>query len=109
MSIRTAARSLPHRHGSAGYKNHRVAQTVEEQKDLGGEPDKCVVYWYEYYLFESDDNEVQKMREECLAGKLLCGTCKKKLADKLMKFITEHQERREKITKEMIDKLIIKE
>jgi len=70
--------------------------TVEEQKELGGEPDKCNVYWYEYYLFEPDDKKVEELRTNCLSGKLLCGQCKK-------------QERRNKFTTEMIDKMIIKE
>ncbi|MHA1243711.1 MAG: tryptophan--tRNA ligase [Candidatus Heimdallarchaeota archaeon] len=84
-------------------------ETMEEQKDLGGEPDKCNVYWYEYYLFESDDKKIATMRKDCLGGKLLCGQCKKALAEKLSKFLEEHQERRNKITKEQVDKLIIKE
>ncbi|MHA1212962.1 MAG: tryptophan--tRNA ligase [Candidatus Heimdallarchaeota archaeon] len=83
--------------------------TVEEQKELGGEPDKCNVYLYEYYLFEPDDKKIQEMKTDCLAGKLLCGQCKKKLAEKVKLFITEHQERRNKVTKKMIDDRIIKE
>ncbi len=83
--------------------------TVEEQKELGGEPDKCNVYWYEYYLFEPDDKKITAMRKNCLSGNLLCGQCKKILAEKLVKFIEKHQEQRNKITKEQIDKLIIKE
>lgn len=83
-------------------------ETVEEQREKGGEPDKCIVYWYEYYLFEPDEKEIKKMREDCLAGELLCGQCKKKLAEEVKEFIADHQERRNKITKEQIDKLIIK-
>lgn len=84
-------------------------ETMEEQRKLGGEPDKCNVYWYEYYLFEPDDKKIATMRKDCLSGKLLCGQCKKALAVKLKKFIEEHQDRRNKITKEQVDKLIIKE
>ncbi|MBN1329018.1 MAG: tryptophan--tRNA ligase [Candidatus Heimdallarchaeota archaeon] len=83
--------------------------TIEEQRELGGDPDKCNVYWYEYYLFEPNDEKITQMRSDCLGGKLLCGQCKKQLAEKVKLFITEHQERRNKITKELIDKLIIKE
>ena len=71
--------------------------------------DRCIVYWYEYYLFEPDDKKLQQMKADCLGGKLLCGHCKKNLAEKVSGFIAEHQERREKISKEMIDKMIIKE
>ncbi len=83
--------------------------TIEEQRELGGEPDKCNVYWYEYYLFEPDDEKMAQMRNDCLGGKLLCGQCKKALAEKVKLFISEHQERRNKISKELIDKLIIKD
>jgi len=83
--------------------------TVEEQRELGGEPDKCIVYQYEYYLFEPDDEKLKQMRADCLGGKLLCGFCKKNLAEKVYQFIAEHQERRDKISKEMIEKMIIKE
>ncbi|MGC9778800.1 MAG: tryptophan--tRNA ligase [Candidatus Heimdallarchaeota archaeon] len=83
--------------------------TVEEQSELGGEPDKCNIYWYEYYLFEPDDNKVNEMRSNCLAGKLLCGQCKKILAEKVKQFVSDHQEKRSKFTDEMITKMIIKE
>ncbi|MEA2070937.1 MAG: tryptophan--tRNA ligase [Asgard group archaeon] len=83
-------------------------ETVEEQRKLGGEPEKCIVYQYEYYLFEPDDAEVQKMWNDCKAGKLLCGQCKKKLAGEVEVFLKEHQAKREQFTKEMIDDLIIK-
>jgi len=83
--------------------------TVEEQRELGGEPDKCNVYWYEYYLFEPDDKKIEEMRTNCLSGKLLCGHCKKTLAEKVKTFVEEHQERRNKFTDEMIDRMIIKE
>ncbi|MCK5182907.1 MAG: tryptophan--tRNA ligase [Candidatus Heimdallarchaeota archaeon] len=83
--------------------------TVEEQRELGGEPDKCNVYWYDYYLFEPDDKKIEEMRSNCLSGKLLCGQCKKSLAEKVKTFVAEHQERRNKFTDEMIDKMIIKE
>ncbi|HUT80915.1 MAG TPA: tryptophan--tRNA ligase [Candidatus Bathyarchaeia archaeon] len=83
--------------------------TVEEQRELGGEPDKCNVYWYEYYLFEPNDKNIAQMRNDCLGGKLLCGQCKKQLGEKVKLFISEHQERRNKITKDLIDKLIIKD
>jgi tryptophanyl-tRNA synthetase len=83
--------------------------TVEEQRELGGEPDKCIIYQYEYYLFEPDDSEITKMKDDCLDGKLLCGQCKKKLATKVMAFLEEHQQKRAKITEKKIEKLIIKE
>jgi len=83
--------------------------TVEEQKELGGQPDICNIYWYEYYLFEPDDKKIQEMRSDCLAGKLLCGSCKKRLGEKVKQFLIEHQKRREQITKELIEERIIKQ
>jgi tryptophanyl-tRNA synthetase len=52
--------------------------TKEEQRAKGGEITKCVVYEYCKNHFIKDDKELQKMFEECVTGKNLCGECKAK-------------------------------
>ena len=52
--------------------------TIEEQKKKGGEPEKCVVFEYCKNHFIKDDKILEKMYEECISGKNLCGECKKK-------------------------------
>ncbi len=82
--------------------------TVEEQRRLGGEADICPVYHYYYYLFEEDDKELSRIYDDCKSGRLLCGDCKMLLADRAKKFISKHQERREK-AKEILDEFIVED
>ncbi len=68
--------------------------TAEEQRRLGGEPEKCVVFeMYTYHLIESDA-ELEEIRENCKSGKILCGQCKRYAAELLENFLKEHQELR---------------
>lgn len=70
--------------------------TIEEQRKLGGNPDICSIYLYEYFLFEPIDEKIKETREACLKGELLCGEHKQKFAETVKKFLIEHQEKREK-------------
>jgi tryptophanyl-tRNA synthetase len=69
--------------------------TVAEQRRLGANPDVCSVFAYDYFLF-MDDREIENLRLDCLAGNILCGECKQVLAERVKKFLVEHQEKREK-------------
>lgn len=69
--------------------------TAEEQKRLGGEPEKCVVFeFYAYHLIESDD-ELKRIMEDCSSGKMLCGTCKKFASELIVEFLKDHKEKRD--------------
>ena len=67
--------------------------TAEEQRKLGGEPQKCPIFELNAYHLISDDNELRKLYEDCVSGRILCGRCKKETAEKLKEFLKEHQER----------------
>jgi tryptophanyl-tRNA synthetase len=69
--------------------------TIEEQKRLGANPDVCSVFAYEYFLF-MNDKEIEELRYDCLAGNIMCGECKLTLAERVERFLTEHQANREK-------------
>jgi len=69
--------------------------TIEEQERLGANPDICSVFSYDYFLF-MDDSEIEDLRFKCLAGDVMCGDCKRVLADRVKTFLKEHQEKREK-------------
>ena len=69
--------------------------TVKEQKRLGANPDVCSVYAYDYFLF-MNQNEIEELRFKCSSGNIMCGDCKQVLASRVSKFLTEHQEQREK-------------
>jgi tryptophanyl-tRNA synthetase len=69
--------------------------TLEEQRQLGANADICSVFAYDYLLF-MDDKEIEDLRLKCLSGNIMCGECKQVLADRVSKFLIEHQEKREK-------------
>jgi tryptophanyl-tRNA synthetase len=69
--------------------------TVEEQRRLGANPDVCSVFAYDYFLF-MDEKEIEDLRFKCLAGNIMCGECKRILAERVKKFLVEHQEKRER-------------
>ncbi|NAZ32297.1 MAG: tryptophan--tRNA ligase [Acidilobus sp.] len=65
--------------------------TAEEQRRLGGEPDKCPVFdQYLYYLLP-DDSELASVEARCRSGTLLCGECKRFGSERLAKFLEAHQ------------------
>jgi tryptophanyl-tRNA synthetase len=78
--------------------------TIEEQKQLGANPDVCSVYSYDYFLF-MDDDEIQDLRFNCQAGEIMCGDCKQVLAERVRKFLSEHQQKREK-TKNVVEEFL---
>jgi tryptophanyl-tRNA synthetase len=80
--------------------------TIAEQKKSGGVPDICSVYQYFYYLFEPDDDAIKERHEKCKKGKIMCGECKKDLADRINKFLSEHQRKREE-AKKTVDKFML--
>ncbi len=67
--------------------------TSEEQRRLGGEPDKCMVYELYLYHLIDDDLELAKVYNECRCGKLTCGEDKRRCAGLVEKFLRAHQER----------------
>ncbi len=81
--------------------------TAAEQRRLGGEPDKCVVFELYTYHLVSKDRELERIREECMSGKLLCGHCKKMAADLIEEFLREHQEKRDEVESVLDDYTII--
>jgi tryptophanyl-tRNA synthetase len=70
-------------------------QSLAEQKKLGGEPDKCSIYEFLVFHLSDDDKELLELDAECRSGKRMCGTCKKDVAERIEKFLREHQQARE--------------
>lgn len=69
--------------------------TLDEQKKLGGEPEKCSVYELLLFHLIDDDNELMELHSECVNGSRMCGSCKSLAAELMSDFLTEHQELRE--------------
>lgn len=81
--------------------------TAEEQRRLGGEPEKCVVFeLYSFHLIEND-KELEQIESDCRGGKLLCGKCKKMAAEMINNFLREHQEKMKEAEEKLQDYTII--
>jgi len=79
--------------------------TAAEQRKLGGEPEKCPVYEMLSYHLITDDKELEKVYTRCRSGEMLCGQCKREAAERLRKFLEEHQRRLEK-ARDVVDKVV---
>lgn len=83
-------------------------ETVEEQRRLGGNVDVCTVFQYYYFLFEPDDTALSERKSACRSGDLLCGPCKQELAERLVKYVTAHQRKREE-ARNVLDQFLLKD
>ena len=67
--------------------------TLEEQKRLGGEPDKCSLYLLNLFHMVTDDLELYEIRRKCTAGEITCGQCKKETAERVVAFLKDFREK----------------
>jgi tryptophanyl-tRNA synthetase len=67
--------------------------TLEEQKSLGGEPDKCSIFLLNLFHMVTDDAELAEIRRRCCAGEVNCGQCKKETAERVVIFLKEFREK----------------
>ena len=81
--------------------------TAEEQRRLGGEPDKCTVYdMYMYYL-APDDKDLHKIYTECINGEILCGMCKRRAFERLKEILNIIKEKYVKISESgIVDEVV---
>jgi len=88
----------------AKVKNAKTGgrMTLEAQKRLGGEPDKCTAYELLLFHLIPDDKEIAEIYHECKSGKRMCGPCKAYAAELMAEFLRGHQEERE-IARERLD------
>jgi len=76
-------------------------ETVEEHRELGGDPDIDVSYQYlTYYL--DDDDELKRIYEEYKSGRMLTGELKKILIDVIKPIVARHQKARSAVTDEVV-------
>jgi len=83
-------------------------ETLEEQKELGGVPEDCIVYEILLYHMMGSDKEVEKIYEACRMGALICGECKSRVADYMRRFFEDFSTKRkraEKIAESILDKV----
>jgi tryptophanyl-tRNA synthetase len=75
---------------TGGRKNRKM------QEELGGEPQKCMIYKILMYHFEEDDEVLAQEFEQCVKGELLCGEHKQTCVERVLKFVKHHREKKEK-------------
>ncbi len=79
------------------------ANTLEEHKKKGGNPDVDVSFQYLKFLFEEDDKKIAEIEQDFRSGSMTSGELKNCLADKVEKFLKEHQQAKEKAKKKLDD------
>jgi tryptophanyl-tRNA synthetase len=67
--------------------------TLEEQKRLGGEPDKCSLFLLNLFHMVTDDAELAGIRSRCVGGEITCGQCKKDTAERVVAFLKDFREK----------------
>lgn len=72
------------------------AETVEEHRRQGGNPDIDVSFQWLQILFEPDDKKIKRIRDDYGSGALLTGELKQILIDKINSFLSEHAKARKK-------------
>ena len=71
-------------------------ESAEIQRREGGDPGACSVFeTMLYHTLENDDDEVERIAEECRTGQRLCGQCKKEAAQHLEDFLKDLKTRRD--------------
>ena len=61
--------------------------TAAEQRKSGADPTVCSIFQYYFFLFEEDNAKLAERERRCRGGEMLCGECKKDVAEKLNKFL----------------------
>jgi tryptophanyl-tRNA synthetase len=78
--------------------------TIALQRELGGNPDVCPVFWYLRYLFEDEKNSDERYKK-CKNGSLLCHECKHDLIEPAKSYMVEFKRRRER-AKDEVDRFL---
>ncbi|EHK98565.1 putative Tryptophanyl-tRNA synthetase, cytoplasmic [Glarea lozoyensis 74030] len=75
--------------------------TMEEQREKGGDTEKDVAYQYLTFFLE-DDEELEKIGNDYRTGKMLTGELKAKCISELQVYVKGFQERRAQVTDEVV-------
>jgi tryptophanyl-tRNA synthetase len=67
--------------------------TLVEQKEKGGEPEKCSLFLLNLFHMVEDDRELEEIRRKCLGGEMMCGQCKKETAERVLTFLAQFREK----------------
>lgn len=79
--------------------------TLEEHRELGGNPDVDVAYQY-LSFFSYDDDHLEKLAADYRAGKILSSEMKKECIDVLQKYVADYQARRAQVDDDVVAKFM---
>ncbi|KAI6785724.1 Tryptophan--tRNA ligase [Emericellopsis cladophorae] len=80
-------------------------ETLEEHRELGGNPDVDVAYQYLQFMMD-DDEELARLNREYRSGELLTGEMKNVCIEHLQKYVTGFQERRAKVNEDVVNEFM---
>jgi tryptophanyl-tRNA synthetase len=67
--------------------------TLAEQRESGGEPEKCPLFLLNLFHMVADDQELEELRIKCLSGQMMCGQCKKETTERVLFFVRDMREK----------------
>lgn len=79
--------------------------TAKEQREKGGNPDKCRVLDLFSFMFEKDEKALEDRKQRCKKGELLCGPCKRDLKGSIEEFRTSHLDKKKQMI-ELAEKIV---
>lgn len=82
-------------------------ETVEEHREKGGNPEIDIACQYLKFFF-LNEKESEDLFQKYKKGEILSSEVKKQLAEKLIEFTSQFQERLAKVTQKDLDKTILK-
>ena len=77
-------------------------QTLAEQKEHGGQPDICPIFFLNMFHMIENDTELDNVKQQCLRGELMCGQCKKDTAARVDVFLADFNDRLDSVA-HMVD------
>jgi len=75
--------------------------SIEEHRKKGGNPDNDVSFLWLRYLFEDDDKKLEELYHKYKTGRILTTELKLILIEKTIRFLSQHNKRKEKARKEV--------
>jgi len=82
--------------------------SLDEQRKYGGVPEVCTVYELVLYHLEPSEKKLTELYESCKSGNIMCGECKKNVAEMMKDFLNEFSKKREK-SKKIAQKILERE
>lgn len=79
--------------------------TMKEHRELGGDVVNDMAFRY-LTFFEESDSEIERIDKEYSSGRMLSGELKSILINKLTIWMANHQEKRSKVTDEVIKRFM---